>query len=76
MIVQLIEKYGPKKWSTIARFLPGRIGKQCRERYAYRDSYFSNNSVLLALYSFCPLFKILTVKAVTDIGGTIISILP
>ncbi|CAL9229959.1 unnamed protein product [Arabidopsis halleri] len=33
MIVQLIEKYGPKKWSTIARFLPGRIGKQCRERW-------------------------------------------
>ncbi|KAF8115884.1 hypothetical protein N665_0025s0327 [Sinapis alba] len=33
MIVQLIQKYGPKKWSTIARFLPGRIGKQCRERW-------------------------------------------
>ncbi|XP_019083774.1 PREDICTED: myb-related protein 3R-1-like [Camelina sativa] len=33
MIVQLIEKYGPKKWSTIARYLPGRIGKQCRERW-------------------------------------------
>ncbi|KFK25413.1 myb-related protein 3r-1-like [Arabis alpina] len=33
MIIQLIEKYGPKKWSTIARFLPGRIGKQCRERW-------------------------------------------
>ncbi|CAF1697054.1 unnamed protein product [Brassica napus] len=33
MIVQLIQKYGPKKWSTIARYLPGRIGKQCRERW-------------------------------------------
>ncbi|EOA19905.1 hypothetical protein CARUB_v10000155mg [Capsella rubella] len=33
MIVQLIKKYGPKKWSTIARYLPGRIGKQCRERW-------------------------------------------
>lgn len=28
-----MEKYGPKKWSTIAQHLPGRIGKQCRERY-------------------------------------------
>ncbi|WZY80351.1 hypothetical protein YC2023_026735 [Brassica napus] len=43
MIVQLIQKYGPKKWSTIARYLPGRIGKQCRE------------SVLLALESIQPL---------------------
>ncbi|CAH8391455.1 unnamed protein product [Eruca vesicaria subsp. sativa] len=33
MIVQLVQKYGPKKWSTIARYLPGRIGKQCRERW-------------------------------------------
>ncbi|VVB14131.1 unnamed protein product [Arabis nemorensis] len=33
MIIQLIQKYGPTKWSTIARFLPGRIGKQCRERW-------------------------------------------
>ncbi|KAM7258122.1 hypothetical protein ACFE04_013863 [Oxalis oulophora] len=32
-IIQLVEKYGPKKWSTIAQHLPGRIGKQCRERW-------------------------------------------
>jgi hypothetical protein len=24
---------GPKKWSSIAHELPGRIGKQCRERW-------------------------------------------
>jgi myb proto-oncogene protein len=24
---------GPKKWSVIAQELPGRIGKQCRERW-------------------------------------------
>jgi hypothetical protein len=29
----MVNKYGPKKWSTIAQALPGRIGKQCRERY-------------------------------------------
>ncbi|KAI4379922.1 hypothetical protein MLD38_006159 [Melastoma candidum] len=33
MIIELIKKYGPKKWSTIAQHLNGRIGKQCRERW-------------------------------------------
>ncbi|PPD99326.1 hypothetical protein GOBAR_DD03648 [Gossypium barbadense] len=32
LIIELVNKYGPKKWSTIAQHLPGRIGKQCRER--------------------------------------------
>jgi len=32
-IIALVEKYGPTKWSTISQHLPGRIGKQCRERY-------------------------------------------
>jgi hypothetical protein len=31
-IVELVHKYGAKKWSVIAQSLPGRIGKQCRER--------------------------------------------
>lgn len=31
-IIKLVEKYGAR-WSFIAKFLPGRIGKQCRERY-------------------------------------------
>ena len=31
-IIELVEKYGCKKWSVIAKYLPGRIGKQCRER--------------------------------------------
>jgi hypothetical protein len=29
----LVTLKGPKKWSTIANELPGRIGKQCRERW-------------------------------------------
>jgi myb proto-oncogene protein len=29
----LVAKYGAKKWSAIASHLPGRIGKQCRERW-------------------------------------------
>jgi myb proto-oncogene protein len=32
-IIELVNRYGSKKWSTIAEALPGRIGKQCRERY-------------------------------------------
>jgi len=31
--VELVEKHGAKKWSLIAQNLPGRIGKQCRERW-------------------------------------------
>ena len=33
-IIDLVRKYGPTKWSIIAKSLPGRIGKQCRERYS------------------------------------------
>lgn len=32
-VVELVNKYGPKKWTLIARHLKGRIGKQCRERW-------------------------------------------
>ncbi|XP_032219317.2 myb-related protein B isoform X2 [Nematostella vectensis] len=32
-VVELVNKYGPKKWSLIAQHLKGRIGKQCRERW-------------------------------------------
>ncbi len=32
-VVELVGKYGAKKWSLIASNLPGRIGKQCRERW-------------------------------------------
>ena len=31
-IIEMVEKWGNKKWSDIAKHLPGRIGKQCRER--------------------------------------------
>jgi myb proto-oncogene protein len=33
MVIHLVERYGPKKWTLIARHLKGRIGKQCRERW-------------------------------------------
>ncbi|CAG9334473.1 unnamed protein product [Blepharisma stoltei] len=33
IVIRLVKKYGPRYWSTIASNLPGRIGKQCRERW-------------------------------------------
>jgi hypothetical protein len=28
-----VEHYGTQNWVIIARFLPGRLGRQCRERW-------------------------------------------
>ncbi|XP_063946159.1 transcription factor MYB119-like [Daucus carota subsp. sativus] len=33
MLLDLVAKYGSRKWSLIARMMPGRLGKQLRERY-------------------------------------------
>ena len=33
IVMSLVKKLGPKHWSIIASYLPGRIGKQCRERW-------------------------------------------
>lgn len=32
-VTDLVNKIGAKKWSNIAAQLPGRTGKQCRERW-------------------------------------------
>jgi hypothetical protein len=32
-ILELVAQHGPSRWSFIASHLPGRIGKQCRERW-------------------------------------------
>lgn len=32
-VIELVARYGPKKWTLIATHLEGRIGKQCRERW-------------------------------------------
>lgn len=32
-IIDLVKKHGARKWSEISKSLPGRIGKQCRERW-------------------------------------------
>ncbi|KAK1432756.1 hypothetical protein QVD17_09655 [Tagetes erecta] len=33
LLMQLVKQYGDSKWSTIAEKLPGRIAKQCRDRW-------------------------------------------
>lgn len=33
ILIEAVAKYGPQKWSLIARFIPNRLGKQCRERW-------------------------------------------
>ena len=33
MVTDYVEQFGPKKWTNIAALLPGRVGKQCRERF-------------------------------------------
>lgn len=33
LVVRLVMEHGAKNWSFIAKNLPGRIGKQCRERW-------------------------------------------
>lgn len=30
LVKTLVDKYGPQRWSFIAKFVPGRLGKQCR----------------------------------------------
>lgn len=32
-IVRFVQQYGTKNWTKLASLLPGRIGKQCRERW-------------------------------------------
>ena len=32
-LIELVKKYGAEKWSNISTYLPGRLGKQCRERW-------------------------------------------
>jgi hypothetical protein len=36
MLLSYVEKYGTSNWSLIASGMPGRMGKQCRERWTNR----------------------------------------
>ena len=32
IVIELVHRYGPKNWTQIAAQVPGRTGKQCRQR--------------------------------------------
>ncbi|XP_061337263.1 uncharacterized protein LOC133284279 [Gastrolobium bilobum] len=56
-LVELVRKYGLKRWSVIANSLPGRIGKQCRERWhnhldpaIKKDAWTEEEESVLAYY--------------------------
>ena len=38
ILTQIVEEKGAQRWSSVAAQLPGRAGKQCRERYAFADA--------------------------------------
>ncbi|CAG9314970.1 unnamed protein product [Blepharisma stoltei] len=57
MVMKLVNKNGPQKWSFIAKHLPGRIGKQCRERWhnhlnpnIRKDTWTEEEEWILFLY--------------------------
>ena len=52
-VVELVRKYGPKRWSLIAQHLKGRIGKQCRERYSFL--LLINTTDTIQMYDSVPL---------------------
>lgn len=33
LIRRLVDEFGPKNWTKIAKYVPDRQGKQCRERW-------------------------------------------
>ena len=46
-LVELVHQHGPKEWSSIAEKLPGRVGKQCRER-----------CVLLLIHNYITVYRV------------------
>jgi myb proto-oncogene protein len=57
LVRQLVAIHGPQKWTYIAEHLPGRIGKQCRERWhnhlsptILKDNWRIEEEWLLFLY--------------------------
>ena len=33
ILMELVSEHGPRNWTKVSKSLPGRIGKQCRERW-------------------------------------------
>lgn len=53
----LVEKFGPRNWSLMARSIPGRSGKSCRLRWCNQlDPSVKRNS-FTGISSFCEAFE-------------------
>lgn len=39
LLLNLVDKFGPRDWSRISNYIPGRSNKSCRERYTMRLKY-------------------------------------
>ena len=58
LLTQVVKQYGTKKWTIVAAHVPGRTGKQCRERWITNldpeinknQFSFEEDSKLLELY--------------------------
>lgn len=79
-MIDLVAKLGAKKWSQIAAQLPGRIGKQCRERWHnhLNPAIKKVRSYLCWLRAFCsslglrvffPLLETLSVNSAIEAFG-------
>lgn len=60
VLVEMVNQFGPTKWSQIAKALQGRIGKQCRERWNNQlrpnIRVLSFNSYFLYIYIYILIF--------------------
>jgi hypothetical protein len=46
-MAQLVKEYGAVKWAVIASYMPGRNGKQCRERCVLGGFAMQRSAALL-----------------------------
>lgn len=52
---ELVAKFGTKRWSNVGSYLPGRTGKQCRERLVFTvDMRFRPFSMNVDLFLYLP----------------------
>ena len=73
----LVKKYGPKRWSMIAKHLNGRIGKQCRERYVKNTLLkvtFIKQILVLLLFLVHLWSPLQTCSTVFSFGPTILNL--
>lgn len=51
-VIELVKKFGPKRWTLISKLLKGRSGKQCRERRVHLIGH--RWAIAMAFIAICP----------------------